>query len=61
MPHTERVNFTTRYLNNVAIPAKGRELAWDKTSRFPDQDLSGSLCGCCLTLLNRRRSFSDHI
>jgi len=33
MPHTERVNLTNRYLNNVAIPSKGRAVIWDATSR----------------------------
>jgi len=33
MPHTERVNFTNRYINNVGIPAKGRAVVWDATSR----------------------------
>ena len=33
MPQTERVNFTTRYLNNLDIPTKGRAITWDATSR----------------------------
>jgi len=33
MPQTERANFTARYLNNLAVPAKGREIVWDATSR----------------------------
>lgn len=33
MPQTERQNFTARYLNNLNVPTKGREIVWDATSR----------------------------
>lgn len=33
MPQTERVNFTSRYLNNVRVPQSGRAIVWDATTR----------------------------
>jgi len=33
MPQTERMNFTTRYLNSLKTPQCGRTIAWDATSR----------------------------
>jgi integrase len=33
MPQTQRVNFTTRYLNNLRAPQSGRAVIWDATSR----------------------------